>query len=251
MAWLFLSVLMCLLYLFKIEERKPEDGMVTITAIVYIGFFSYHAVLTEYSYSGLCKASPVWLILITAFCTDIFAYFGGYFLGKHKLCPVISPKKTVEGSVCGKSGKSDVFPAVRLVLYGSFFALGLWSHPEFWEASHRSSEILTASIFKRKMGIKDYGTLSTGTRRHHGPVRQRPVYRAYRLLLSVFPVSVRKIDRTEIFMKSISILGSTGSIGTQTLKIIRENPRKYRVLCGILQIEYRTAEGSDSRVPGS
>lgn len=79
MAWLFVSVLMCLLYLFKIEERRLEDALVTITGIVYIGFFSYHAVLTEFSYSELCKASPVWLILITAFCTDIFAYFGGFF----------------------------------------------------------------------------------------------------------------------------------------------------------------------------
>ena len=40
MAWLFVSVLMCLLYLFKIEERRLEDALVTITGIVYIGFFS-------------------------------------------------------------------------------------------------------------------------------------------------------------------------------------------------------------------
>lgn len=140
MAWLFLSVLMCLLYLFKIEERRPEDGLATIAGIVYIGFFSYHAVLTEYSYHELCKASPVWLILITAFCTDIFAYFGGYFLGKHKLCPVISPKKTVEGSVCGILG-SLLFS----MLFGWFFMVTLCcGHVRlsaFWAALHLSSAI--------------------------------------------------------------------------------------------------------------
>lgn len=168
MAWLFLSVLMCLLYLFKIEERRPEDGLATIAGIVYIGFFSYHAVLTEYSYHELCKASPVWLILITAFCTDIFAYFGGYFLGKHKLCPVISPKKTVEGSVCGILG-SLLFS----MLFGWFFMDHslLWACAAIGVLGGITSQFgdLTASIFKRKMGIKDYGNLIPG----HGGIMDR------------------------------------------------------------------------------
>jgi len=33
--------------------------------------------------------------------TDTFAYFGGYFIGKHKLCPSISPNKTIEGAIVG------------------------------------------------------------------------------------------------------------------------------------------------------
>ena len=153
MAWLFVSVLMCLLYLFKIEERRLEDALVTITGIVYIGFFSYHAVLTEFSYSELCKASPVWLILITAFCTDIFAYFGGFFLGRHKLCPVISPKKTVEGSVCGILG-SLIFS----MLFGWFFMDRslLWACGVIGILGGITSQFgdLTASIFKRKMDLR-------------------------------------------------------------------------------------------------
>ena len=168
MAWLFVSVLMCLLYLFKIEERRLEDALVTITGIVYIGFFSYHAVLTEFSYSELCKASPVWLILITAFCTDIFAYFGGFFLGRHKLCPVISPKKTVEGSVCGFLG-SLIFS----MLFGWFFMDRslLWACGVIGILGGITSQFgdLTASIFKRKMGIKDYGNLIPG----HGGIMDR------------------------------------------------------------------------------
>ena len=40
-------------------------------------------------------------ILIVTIGTDIFAYFTGYFIGKHKLCEKISPKKTIEGAVGG------------------------------------------------------------------------------------------------------------------------------------------------------
>ena len=43
----------------------------------------------------------VWSIFIVAFFTDTFAYFAGYLFGKHKLIPKVSPKKTIEGSICG------------------------------------------------------------------------------------------------------------------------------------------------------
>ena len=175
LLWLFISVLMCLLYLFKIEERRLEDAMVTITGIVYIGFFSYHAVMAEAYFGGSggmigLHSSPVWLILITAFCTDIFAYFGGYFLGKHKLCPVISPKKTIEGSVSGILGS-----VVFCMLFGYLFPVGdglqLWEYAVIGVAGGLVSQFgdLTASIFKRKIGIKDYGTLIPG----HGGIMDR------------------------------------------------------------------------------
>lgn len=172
--WLFFSVLLSLLMLFRIEERRLEDAMITITGIVYIGFFSYHAVLTESVFgnagSGQMTASPVWLILITAFCTDIFAYFTGYFLGKHKLCPVISPKKTIEGSVGGILG-SILF----CLLFGWLAPVSgvdaLWMYAVIGAAGGVVSQFgdLTASIFKRKMGIKDYGTLIPG----HGGIMDR------------------------------------------------------------------------------
>ena len=173
--WLFISVLMSLLYLFKIEERQPQDAMITILGIVYIGFFSYHAVLTESTFGSMggvagVTASPVWLILITALCTDIFAYFGGVFLGKHKLCPVISPKKTIEGSVSGILGS-----VIFCMVYGYFFPLAgmesMWIYVVTGLAGSIISQFgdLTASIFKRKIGIKDYGNLIPG----HGGIMDR------------------------------------------------------------------------------
>jgi len=166
--WLFLSVLASMLYLFQLEKRSPADGMATVTGIVYIAFFAYHAVLADDLFTELLGASPVWMILLSAFGTDIFAYFGGYFLGKHKLCPTISPKKTIEGSLCG-----TLASVILCTLFGALFmndgkllacamtglAAGIFS--QFGD--------LTASVFKRKMGIKDYGNLIPG----HGGIMDR------------------------------------------------------------------------------
>lgn len=164
MLWFFGVVIVSLLYLFKIDERKLEDAMVTITAVFYVVFFSFHVTLVEQSgaYSIL-----VWLIFLTAFGTDIMAYFSGYAFGKHKLCPKISPKKTIEGSVGGTLGS-----VVLCGLFSFFFAKELLIHcliigvlggiiSQFGD--------LTASIFKRKMGIKDYGNLIPG----HGGIMDR------------------------------------------------------------------------------
>lgn len=163
MLWLFGSILISLLYLFKIEERNLEDAMATITGIVYVVFFSFHVTLVEQTeYSVL-----VWLIFLTAFGTDVMAYFTGYAFGKHKLCPTISPKKTIEGAIGGTLGS-----VILCGVFGYFFAPTVFIHcmiigvlggiiSQFGD--------LTASIFKRKMGIKDYGNLIPG----HGGILDR------------------------------------------------------------------------------
>ena len=164
MLWFLAVVLISLLYLFNIEERELSDAMATLTGILYVVFLSFHVTLVEQSgeYGIL-----VWLIFITAFGTDILAYFTGYAMGKHKLCPKISPKKTIEGSVGGILG-SVIFCGV----FGYFVVPQLLLHciimgilggviSQFGD--------LTASIFKRKMGIKDYGNLIPG----HGGILDR------------------------------------------------------------------------------
>lgn len=164
MVWFFGCVLLSLLYLFRIEERKLEDALATMTGIFYIIFFSYHVLLVDQTgeYSIL-----VWLIVLTAFGTDIMAYFAGVFLGKHKLCPKISPKKTIEGSVGGILGSiilCGLFSWIfipRLLVHCLIIGLLGGIVSQFGD--------LTASIFKRKMGIKDYGNLIPG----HGGILDR------------------------------------------------------------------------------
>ena len=161
--WMFLAVAAGMIYGWKIDRRGTYDAAATVAGLVYIPFFTYHMVLidmTEYSLF-------IWIVVIAAFGSDIFAYFTGYFLGKHKMAPNLSPKKTIEGAVGGLIGSS-----LLAWLFGFIFmrdmalvclVLGLVGG-----AAGMAGD-LTASMFKRKMGIKDYGTLIPG----HGGIMDR------------------------------------------------------------------------------
>lgn len=108
---------------------------------------------------------------------DTFAYFSGRFFGKHKLAPVISPKKTIEGVVGGFFG-SIIFALI--IALGFSAVMGHIGQPV-----HIRYEILlpavgvlslvsvfgdlNCSLIKRQYGIKDYGTIFPG----HGGVMDR------------------------------------------------------------------------------
>ncbi len=112
------------------------------------------------------------LTFLGACITDIFAYFTGMLIGKHKLSPVISPKKTVEGAVGGV-----IACILSFVLYAyllntclsvnintvAFVILGL-----FTSIVSQLGD-LSASAIKRKYEIKDYGFIFPG----HGGVLDR------------------------------------------------------------------------------
>ena len=164
MFWVFGVMILSLLYLFNVEKHKLEDSMVTILGIFYVVFFSFHVTKVEQIDDyGIF----VWLIVITAFGTDIMAYFSGYLFGKHKLCPKISPKKTIEGSIGGTLG-SIIFSGI----FGYFVipeALGHCLIIGLLGGIVSQFGDLTASIFKRKMDVKDYGNLIPG----HGGILDR------------------------------------------------------------------------------
>lgn len=163
LLWIFGTVLACLLYLFSIEKRKLEDAMVTLTGVFYVGFFCF--TIGELALSQV--SIFVWLVIITAFGTDICAYFAGVTMGKHKLCPKISPKKTWEGAAGGILGS-----VILSGVFGFIFAGELLVHCLVIGLLASIVSMfgdLTASIFKRKMGIKDYGNLIPG----HGGILDR------------------------------------------------------------------------------
>jgi phosphatidate cytidylyltransferase len=164
MLWFFLTAVLSFLYLLASGGRRLEDGMVTLTGILYICFFSYHVALVEQlpRYGRM-----VWLIFLAAFGTDIMAYFTGRAFGRHKLCPSVSPKKTVEGAVGGFVGGVLFCGA-----FGYLFMPALLAHCLILGAiGGVVSQLgdLTASVFKRGLGIKDYGDLIPG----HGGILDR------------------------------------------------------------------------------
>lgn len=117
-----------------------------------------------------------YVILAFTICwlSDTGAYFMGTFFGKHKLCPKISPKKTVEGFIGG------IASAVLLSLLAAFIYQCILG--ETGAVSYIGTLILSvvcaplsvvgdlfASLIKRRFGVKDYGNLFPG----HGGVMDR------------------------------------------------------------------------------
>ena len=161
--WVFAVTAAGLIYGWRINDRGPYDAIATVTAMVYIPFFTYHMVMIDMTENRLF----IWIVVIAAFGSDICAYFTGYFLGKHKMAPVLSPKKTIEGAVGGLAG-STLFCA----LFGFVFMKDLMAVCAVLGLVGGAAGMagdLTASAFKRKMGIKDYGNLIPG----HGGIMDR------------------------------------------------------------------------------
>ena len=120
-----------------------------------------------------CGVFAVVLVFIVAWVCDVFAYAVGMLIGKHKLIPEISPKKTVEGSIGG-----ILFSALACIIYGlcleimvdgmtiNYVVLGLIG--AILSVVSQLGD-LTASMIKREYGVKDYGKLFPG----HGGVMDR------------------------------------------------------------------------------
>lgn len=112
------------------------------------------------------------LPLIYPFISDAGGYFVGRFLGKHKLAPELSPKKTVEGSI-----GAVVFSVIGGVLFGLVAEYGFGMTPHYGALALLGVPMsiisqfgdLVFSYIKREFGIKDYGKLFVG----HGGVLDR------------------------------------------------------------------------------
>ena len=102
---------------------------------------------------------------VLAFTADSAAYFVGRALGKHKLAPVISPNKTVEGAVGGVAATVLLMLLYALILDKAFhFDVVYWYAIVYGLLGSTVSIVgdLTFSVIKRQMGIKDYGNLIPG-----------------------------------------------------------------------------------------
>ena len=87
-------------------------------ATMYITVCFIHIVFIRREVAGFFL---IWLVFLTAWMTDTFAYIGGMLFGKHKLIPKISPNKTVEGAVSGVVGcilSSLAFAYIIGMLFG-------------------------------------------------------------------------------------------------------------------------------------
>lgn len=155
------------IYVFTFPKYKIEDVMAAFFGVIYVPgmlSFLYLVRMTDlFDY----RMSLYWLIFICSWGCDTCAYAVGMLLGKHKMAPILSPKKSIEGGIGGVVGA-----ALLGFLYGSFFIAekaGLCAL--ICAAGAVLSQIgdLTASAIKRNHDIKDYGHLIPG----HGGILDR------------------------------------------------------------------------------
>lgn len=133
--------------------------------LIYIGLLGAHLVLLRYLPDG-----GIWLIIVSAItaCSDSGAYFVGRAIGKHKLCPHISPNKTIEGALGGIGAGilGAVFFAFLLLSANNWYFLLLSA---LLIAGIGIAGDLTESIVKRGTGTKDSGRCLAG----HGGILDR------------------------------------------------------------------------------
>ena len=163
---------------------QKASGLLMFSGIVIFCFYSFIRLkellpVETYGYDAMFF---ILLILCFAWGGDTCAYFAGRAFGKHKLCPVVSPKKTVEGAVGGVLG-TMVFGVLITVIY----SIAADRMEEFTRSNIGVSMYviiallacvaavlgiygdLFASVVKRQCGIKDYGTIFPG----HGGILDR------------------------------------------------------------------------------
>jgi len=158
------------------EKNGFEEVTVGIAGTAYIGIAMSHVLLLR-SCPGGCDL--VWALLGILWMTDSLAYIVGIAIGRHRLAPLLSPKKSIEGAVAGVVGG---ILGIFLVRYLTLTVTGTGSESllvsaPYWKLAVLGAGIsivgqvgdLAESMIKRWAGVKDSGHLIPG----HGGLLDR------------------------------------------------------------------------------
>jgi phosphatidate cytidylyltransferase len=172
MIILFMATVMAtMIFSLFTKVHSTNDIVPSLFIMIYPTLFLMCMLLVYFSFDRPTALVAAGMAYAAPECSDTFAYFGGTFLGKHKLCPTISPKKTVEGAAFALVGGlvfgagmfylqriwgGDVHAAVLLLL-----GLGCGVLSQFGD--------LFASTIKRWASVKDFSSVFPG----HGGIIDR------------------------------------------------------------------------------
>lgn len=172
--WLIPSLTLYCLLAFAVAVWKAGEVR---TVHLLAGIFG--AVLIPYAFSSFFRIHGLgghrgYLLLpfLLSFACDTFAYFTGLAIGKHKLAPKVSPKKTVEGAIGGLAGNlvcGLLFAYVMNRWFGGSISYWPMAVLSLFCGAVAQLGDLSFSLIKREFGIKDYGKIFLA----HGGVLDR------------------------------------------------------------------------------
>ena len=161
----FLLCSLMILPRYKTDPAVVDSVAMQVQGMVYIPVLISCLIRIRHMDAGILW---IFFLLAIVFAGDVGAYYAGSYMGRHKLCPSVSPNKTIEGSIGGL--------CANLLIGGIIKTLFLPSLP--WVASlamflliGTAGQIgdLYESALKRSVQIKDSGTLLPG----HGGMLDR------------------------------------------------------------------------------
>lgn len=150
---------------FKNDRKIPDAVSKQVSGIVYVPGFLSFLVLIRNDASGIA-----WIVLLicVVFAGDVGAYYAGSYFGKHKLCPDISPNKTIEGSIGGLAANAVIGSLIKYFYFSEMsWGIGIL----FFVCIGFVGQVgdLYASVLKRSANVKDSGAILPG----HGGILDR------------------------------------------------------------------------------
>jgi phosphatidate cytidylyltransferase len=155
-----------LLYLFSSKKKLYYNYQKFITGLFYIGGGCIFLTMIPYNEKEFAKLL-IMGIFILIWVNDSFAYLVGKTLGRHKLYPSISPKKTIEGTLGGFV--FTLIAAYLMARYEPVLNLTQWMVLAAVIVLMGSLGDLLESKLKRQAGVKDSGAILPG----HGGMLDR------------------------------------------------------------------------------
>ena len=162
-ALMLILFLLPTLFSYKKSEYKTQDAFYLLGIIMLLGL-SFNAVIVL---RNVDLNQLIYLFLVTIM-TDTFALFVGSLIGRHKLAPTISPKKTIEGAVGGLL-MGTIIPAIFYYYFIDASSIGMILFISFLLSFVSILGDLIFSKIKRENEIKDFSNLIPG----HGGVLDR------------------------------------------------------------------------------
>ncbi len=166
----FLLIVLLGVYVFSFPKYTVNEIVYAFFGYIYVPMMIHYIYMTRNLENGIYF---VWLIFLASWICDTGAYCVGMLFGKHRLAPVLSPKKSIEGAIGGVVC-SAIAGAVFGIIVRPYMTLRIDPMIVFGIVTAVGSVVsqigdLAASAIKRNRKIKDYGKLIPG----HGGILDR------------------------------------------------------------------------------